>query len=413
MKNWLQRLTLWRVITAGIFACGLCATYLRFFHGWQPATNLSDAQPWGIWVGLAVLCGVALSAGGFAIATAVYLLGMDRYRPVAPAALLLAFLGYAVVGAGYVYSLGSPWRLDAVLRHGNSRSVWFDASLCILAYSLVLALQIALQFLKSAKPQASSHKLLASSSKPQAPRAEPQAPSSKLQTETPSRLQLVACSLGLNVWQRRLAIALALAGTLLASIHQSLLGGLFLVMKGRIYPLWYSPHLHSLFYLSAIPSGLCLLIMALHLSARALRTSLDYRILADLARVAVLMLGLYGMVRGVDLLTSGAYRYLFRARSETGYFWLEIVLLLVIPIALFSRKKVLESPELLYWAACVEIMGLMANRLNVSITAFEDTARANYVPKWPEMSVVVMLVAAAVLAYRFCVQRWNVAGAAS
>ena len=50
--------------------------------GWSAATNLSDAQPWGIWVGLATLCGVGLSAGGFTIAAAVYLLGMERYRPI-------------------------------------------------------------------------------------------------------------------------------------------------------------------------------------------------------------------------------------------------------------------------------------------------------------------------------------------
>ena len=77
------KLTFWRAVTAVIFIVGIYAAYLRFFKGWQVSTNLTDAQPWGLWVGFGTLCGVGLSAGGFAIAAAVYLLGMERYRPVA------------------------------------------------------------------------------------------------------------------------------------------------------------------------------------------------------------------------------------------------------------------------------------------------------------------------------------------
>src|SRR5690349_10629768 len=99
-----RKITLWRVIAGLIFASGAWATYLRFFTGWKAATNLSDGQPWGIWVGVATLCGVGLSAGGFAIAGAVYLLGMERYRPVSRAAVLIGFLGYLSVCAGYARS---------------------------------------------------------------------------------------------------------------------------------------------------------------------------------------------------------------------------------------------------------------------------------------------------------------------
>src|SRR6266496_4045628 len=101
MSALMKKLTMWRGITIVIFALGLYSTYLRFFKGWQAVTNLSDAQPWGIWVALATLGGVALSAGGFAIAAAVYLFGMERYRPVARASVLISFLGYLTVCAGY------------------------------------------------------------------------------------------------------------------------------------------------------------------------------------------------------------------------------------------------------------------------------------------------------------------------
>jgi len=76
------KITLWRVIVAVIFATGLYATYARFALGLSQSTHLTDPQPWGLWVGLGTLCGVGLSAGGFGIAAAVYLLGFERYRPV-------------------------------------------------------------------------------------------------------------------------------------------------------------------------------------------------------------------------------------------------------------------------------------------------------------------------------------------
>ena len=54
-------------------------------------------MPWGLWVGLGTLCGVGLSAAGFGISAAVYLLGMERYRPILRSAILISFLGYLTV----------------------------------------------------------------------------------------------------------------------------------------------------------------------------------------------------------------------------------------------------------------------------------------------------------------------------
>ena len=100
-------------------------------------------------------------------------------------------------------------------------------------------------------------------------------------------------------------IGIVLAGTLLSSMHQSFLGGLFLIMKGHIYPLWYSPYLHTMFYLSAIPSGLCMVIIACYLSMRSLGVKMDYGVLRDLAKVCVPMLGMYAIFRFVDILNQG------------------------------------------------------------------------------------------------------------
>jgi len=100
-----SEITLWRVIVAVIFITGIYATYIRFFEGFRASTNLSDQMPWGLWVGLGTLCGVGLSAAGFGISAAVYLLGMERYRPILRAAILISFLGYLTVCVGYLYEI--------------------------------------------------------------------------------------------------------------------------------------------------------------------------------------------------------------------------------------------------------------------------------------------------------------------
>src|SRR6266571_3836667 len=135
------RITLWRAVVAIIFAAGIYATYARFALGFARSTHLTDPQPWGLWVGLGTLCGVGLSAGGFAIAAAVYLLGFERYRPVLRTAVLVSFLGYMSVIAGMMYELGLPWRIWHPIVMWNRHSVLFEVSWCVMLYTTVLALE--------------------------------------------------------------------------------------------------------------------------------------------------------------------------------------------------------------------------------------------------------------------------------
>jgi len=65
-------------------------------------------------------------------------------------------------------------------------------------------------------------------------------------------------------WHHQILIGLVLVGAVLSSLHQSFLGGLYLLAKGKIDPLWYSQYLPTLFYLSAVPAGLAATIMAVY-----------------------------------------------------------------------------------------------------------------------------------------------------
>jgi len=90
-------------------------------------------------------------------------------------------------------------------------------------------------------------------------------------------------------------------------------------------------------------------------------------------------------------------------REETLLFWVEIVLFVLAPIALLSRERVRYNPNALYGTCALVIMGFMANRLNVSITAFQTSSGFYYVPRWTEFALTLATITAAVVAFHYAV----------
>ncbi|HYL14957.1 MAG TPA: NrfD/PsrC family molybdoenzyme membrane anchor subunit [Terriglobales bacterium] len=383
----LPKITLWRVIFVVLLAAGIYGAYARFFLGFQQSTNLTDPQPWGLWVGLGTLCGVGLSAGGFAIAAAVYLLGFERYRPVLRAAVLVSFLGYMSVIIGMMYELGLPWRIWHPIVMWNRKSVLFEVAWCVMLYSTVLALEFSPALVE------------------------------KIPWRSVREFYLK--------WHHQVLIGLVLIGVVLSSLHQSFLGGLYLLTKGKLDPLWYSPYLPSLFFLSAIPAGLAVTVMAIYLSVRSLNARVDLNILSEVSRVIAPMLVLYAFFRGVDLFTHGGAPYMFRWREESLSFWLEIGLFVLAPVVLLSWEKVRNNPMYLYWTCALIVMGFMANRLNVAVTGLQASAGIYYIPKWTEFALTFATIAVMIVAFRYAViyldilpknppqKRWMVGGAAA
>ena len=89
--------------------------------------------------------------------------------------------------------------------------------------------------------------------------------------------------------------------------------------------------------------------------------------------------------------------------TEAGYFWLEVLLFLAIPITLLSFESVRNNPERLYWAVPFVVAGFMVDRLNVSINALQTAMGTHYVPKWSELASSVLVIAAGVMAFRYAV----------
>ena len=57
---------------------GLVVMIIRYLKGLGAISNLNDGRPWGFWISFDLYCGVALAAGGFTLAGAVYILNLRK-----------------------------------------------------------------------------------------------------------------------------------------------------------------------------------------------------------------------------------------------------------------------------------------------------------------------------------------------
>ena len=131
--------TPFNVVVCVIFLVGAALTLLRFTKGLGAVTNLSDNNPWGIWIAFDLLCGVALAAGGYTTSAACYVFGLKRYHSAVRPAILTAFLGYSLVVVALLYDVGRPWRLPyPFFVQAGPTSVLFEVGLCVMLYLNVL-----------------------------------------------------------------------------------------------------------------------------------------------------------------------------------------------------------------------------------------------------------------------------------
>ena len=343
-------LSFWQWVLMVLVAGGVYATFVRFYYGLGGSTHLSDSFPWGLWIGFDILCGVGLAAGGFTLAAVVHIFNIERYKPVLRPAILTAFLGYLLVIAALLVDLGRPLRIWHALVMWNPRSVMFEVAWCVMLYTAVLALEFA-----------------------------------------PVVFERLGWHLALR-WVRAVSIPLVIAGVILSTLHQSSLGSLYLIVPEKLYPLWYTPLLPVLFFVSALCVGLAMIIFESWHSSRAFGRQLELPLLASMGRVLVVLLSVYLTMRFLDLYHRRVLRLLLEPSTETYLFFVEILLMLV-PLALLLRQRVRMSPASLYACAVMVVLGFVSHRLNVSVTGMERGSGASYVPKWTEVVITLSLIA--------------------
>jgi Ni/Fe-hydrogenase subunit HybB-like protein len=345
------RLGFWQVVLWIVLLAGAYALILRFTRGLGASTNLSDEFPWGLWVGFK-LFSVALAGGGFTLAAVVHIFNLKHYRPVLRPMILTAFLGYSMFICSLIIDLGRPYRVWHPMVMWNEHSVMFEIAWCVMLYTTVLILEFAPAVLERLKWQRAQG------------------------------------------WLKAVMIPVVILGVILSTLHQSSLGSLYLIVPGKLYPLWYSPLEPVFFFVSALCAGLAMTIFESWHSRKAFGKELEPSLLTGLGRVLAVALSFYLTLRFIDMAHRGVFHLLLLARSETYLFLLEAALLGV-PMLLLFRRSVHNSPAALYLCSVLTLLGFVSNRMNVAITGMEASSGTYYFPKWTELAITMSLVASA------------------
>jgi Ni/Fe-hydrogenase subunit HybB-like protein len=214
-----------------------------------------------------------------------------------------------------------------------------------------------------------------------------------------------------RAWALKLTIALTVAGVVLSTLHQSSLGGLFLMAKDKLHPLWYSSFIPLFFFVSAVTAGLSMVIVESSLSHRlfgsqasAAGTHVDRdTITIGLSRAAAVVLFAYFFIRLQGLLDSGRFDLL--ATGYGAWYLFEIVGFILVPSLLYAYGARHGRVTLLRATAAWTVLGVVVNRLNVSVIAMNWQITPHYVPSWMEIVTTITIVTTGVLTFRWIVNR--------
>ncbi len=363
--------TPFNVVAGLIVVLGLIVTGLRFTKGLGTVTNLSDYNPWGIWIGFDLLVGVALAAGGYVTSAAVYIFGFKKYHSAVRPAILTGFLGYALVVLALHYDVGQPWRLPyPFIMQPGTTSLLFEVADCVALYLTVLFLEF-----------------------------------------SPAALEWLGLQ-RLRKYIVRLTMVLTIFGVILSTLHQSSLGALFLIAPSKLHPLWYSSYIPIYFFITSIIAGLSMVIFEGTLSHRYFADKMDEThlqekddIVLGFGKAASLVLAGYLIIKIIGISADNNWHYL-----STGYgvwFLVELIGFVALPSFLYAVGTRDKNLLLIKWTAVWTVLGVILNRLNVCLIAFnwQLPSSERYVPHWMEIVISVFIVTLGLIIFRFIVTR--------
>lgn len=360
---------------------GLVFLAIRFFYGIGAITNLDNQYPWGLWIGVDVAAGVALAAGGFTTAALGHVMHREEYAAVIRPALLTAMLGYTFVALGVFVDLGRWYFIWHPLIMWNGNSALFEVGICVIIYLTVLYIE----FL----PIVTERYI--------------------------GKINLPGILSGLNkiidkvlrLLDRGLAKTMfifIIAGVVLSTLHQSSLGTLMVIAGEKMHPLWQTPILPLLFLISAIAVGFPMVIFESLIASRSLKLKPEMHILSKLGSMIAPLLGIYLAFKIGDMFIRETFVYLAELNTASIMFTIEILFGVVIPLRMLMSTKVLKSPALLFTASALVVSGVLLNRINNFIIAYNPPyATETYFPSIGEISVTIGFIAMLVLLYRLFV----------
>jgi Ni/Fe-hydrogenase subunit HybB-like protein len=347
-------LPLFAYILAAIAAFGLSVGAYRLYAGLEVTTNLSNAYPWGIWISFD-LTTVALSGGAFTLAALVYVFHMKDLHAATRPTVLFGLLGYGSVLVILFFDLGRWDRFYHFLIYPNINSALFEVSWCIALYSSILVFEISPVFLEGKE----------------------------------KILKVI----------KKLTVPMVIAGVTLSSMHQSSLGTLFVIMSPRLHPLWYSLLLPVFFLISSLAAGISLVLIGSIISRWVFHNTLTKHQIEKLGWLLPWILGFYLSLKLGELLIVEETGLLFTSGKYSLLFWSELIIGVIIPIILFSIKKVRLNRIATLFGALLVAAGIALNRFNASWFGVMPTNNQTYSPSWMEVAILVGVFSGVLLIY--------------
>ncbi len=375
---------------------GIVAAIFRLWFGLGATTNLSDAVPWGLWKVLNMIAGVALSTCGFTIGFLVYVLKIEKFKPLVKPAILVAFLGYGSSCFALLFDIGLPYRFWHPLLMWNEHSFLFEVFWCVMLYFSVTLIEL-----------------------------------------VPNILEKYNLKKTVGFFHK-IAIGIVIIGISLSTLHHSSLGSLFLITPYRLYKLWYSSFLPIYFFISAAGCGIMFLILVKILYAKLYNpvsifgnlvngrapficslsknngnTTIkeygkDMPMLSSLSIIGASLLAIYLLLKIYDLFRHNLFNTLAAGTWESWLYLLELFLTAVLPVVLAIIKKSRRSPYGLGIAAFSASFGLALNRLDVGIIGYFRDAGTLYFPSLTEWALSIGVISAAALVFLFVAENYSI-----
>lgn len=335
---------------------GAVAGLGRLFAGLAATTALSDAYPWGIWIGFDFTL-IAVAGVGFTMAFVVHVLHIHQLRAVLRPALWAGLMGYTAVLLLLVLDLGRPDRFYHFLFYWNLHSPLFEISWCVLLYTTVLVIEVSPDLL---------------------------------------------CWLGwsrLLPWVARLMTPVTILGVTLSTLHQSTLGTLYLNMPHRLNPLWYTPYLPLLFLVSAVMMGFSLGLLTYQGACHIHKQRVDAQVIATLGKGMTLITILYLALKLAELAWAGELSRLTVLNRNTLLFAGELLIGVVLPVVLWWWPGWRRQGFVLWTSPLLVLLGVALNRFNATMFAQAMPTNVVYSPHILEWLSTIGIVAGATLGW--------------
>ena len=366
-------LTPFNIISIPIILLGIGLIVIRYMKGLGAITNLTQEVPWGLWIGFDVVTGVAFAGGAYVVTFMVYILNMKKYHSIVRVTVLNGFLAYAFYTGALLLDLGRPWNVVNPMIGNNFGT---SSVLFLVAWHFVLYMMAELIEFSPA----------------------------------------IAEWLGSRKAKRILSgmtIGAVIFGITLSSLHQSGLGALYLMAKEKIHPLWYSEFIPVLFFVSSIFAGLSMVIFEGSISKKVFadQTSDKHHksensIVHGLSKICAVTMFAYFCLQFLVFIHAKRWDLI---NTPMGYWFLvEMIGFVFIPMVMFFYSYRTTNIFMIRLAAILTMVGVVMNRLNVTVIGFRWDASVPYIPSWMEIVVTLAVIFTEIWVFRWVINRMPV-----